>query len=30
LEFNSLVHLDQKLTSYEQCHPNIYHDKFKH
>jgi hypothetical protein len=30
LEFNSLAHLVQKLTSYEQCHPDIYHDKFKH
>jgi hypothetical protein len=30
LEFNSLAHLVQKLTSYEQCHPNIYQDKFKH
>jgi hypothetical protein len=30
LEFNSLVHLVQKLTSYEQCHPDIYQDKFKH
>jgi hypothetical protein len=29
LEFNSLVHLAQKLTSYEQCHPEIYQDKFK-
>jgi hypothetical protein len=29
LEFNSLVHLAQKLTSYEQRHPNIYQDKFK-
>jgi hypothetical protein len=29
LEFNSLVHLVQKLTSYEQCHPDIYQDKFK-
>jgi hypothetical protein len=29
LEFNSLAHLVQKLTSYEQCHPNIYQDKFK-
>jgi hypothetical protein len=29
LEFNSLVHLVQKLTSYEQHHLDIYHDKFK-
>jgi hypothetical protein len=29
LEFNSLAHLIQKLTSYEQHHPNIYQDKFK-
>jgi hypothetical protein len=29
LEFNSLVHLVQKLTSYEQCHPELYQDKFK-
>jgi hypothetical protein len=29
LEFNSLAHLVQKLTSYEQCHPEIYQDKFK-
>jgi hypothetical protein len=29
LEFNSLTHLVQKLTSYEQRHPEIYHDKFK-
>jgi hypothetical protein len=29
LEFNSLVHLVQKLTSYEQHHPEIYQDKFK-
>jgi hypothetical protein len=28
LEFNSLAHLVQKLTSYEQCHPDIYQDKF--
>jgi hypothetical protein len=28
-EFNSLVHLVQKLTSYEQCHPDIYQDKSK-
>jgi hypothetical protein len=30
LEFNSLAHLVQKLISYEQCHPDIYQDKFKH
>jgi hypothetical protein len=30
LEFNSLAHLVQKLTSYEQYHPDIYQDKFKH
>jgi hypothetical protein len=29
LEFNSLAHLVQKLTSFEQCHPEIYQDKFK-
>jgi hypothetical protein len=29
LEFNSLAHLVQKLTSYEQHHPEIYQDKFK-
>jgi hypothetical protein len=29
LELNSLAHLVQKLTSYEQCHPEIYQDKFK-
>jgi recombinational DNA repair protein (RecF pathway) len=29
LEFNSLVDLVQKLTSYEQRHPEIYQDKFK-
>jgi hypothetical protein len=29
LEFNSLVHLVQKLTSYEQRHLDIYQDKFK-
>jgi hypothetical protein len=29
LEFNYLAHLVQKLTSYEQCHPEIYQDKFK-
>jgi hypothetical protein len=30
LEFNSLAHLVQKLTSYEQRHLKIYQDKFKH
>jgi tRNA A37 threonylcarbamoyladenosine biosynthesis protein TsaE len=30
LEFNSLAHFVQKLTSYEQHHPDIYQDKFKH
>jgi hypothetical protein len=30
LEFNSLVHLVQKLTSHEQRHPKIYWDKFEH
>jgi hypothetical protein len=29
LKFNSLTHLVQKLTSYEQRHPEIYQDKFK-
>jgi hypothetical protein len=29
LEFNSLAHLVQKLPSYEQCHLEIYQDKFK-
>jgi hypothetical protein len=29
LEFNSFAHLVQKLTSYEQRHPEIYKDKFK-
>jgi hypothetical protein len=29
LEFNSLAHLVQKLTSYEQRDPEIYQDKFK-
>jgi hypothetical protein len=29
LEFNSLAHLVQKLTSYEQHHPDIDQDKFK-
>jgi hypothetical protein len=30
LEFNSLAHLVQKLTSYEQRHPELYQNKFKH
>jgi hypothetical protein len=29
LELNSLTHLVQKLTSYEQRYPDIYQDKFK-
>jgi recombinational DNA repair protein (RecF pathway) len=29
LEFNSLAHLVQKLTSYEQRHPELYHDRIK-
>jgi hypothetical protein len=29
MEFNSLAHLVQKLTSYEQRRPEIYQDKFK-
>jgi hypothetical protein len=29
LESNSLAHLVQKLTTYEQRHPDIYQDKFK-
>jgi hypothetical protein len=29
LEFNSLVHLVQKLISYEQRHPELYQDRFK-
>jgi hypothetical protein len=29
LEFSSLAHLVQKLTPYEQRHPDIYQDKFK-
>jgi hypothetical protein len=29
LEFNSMAHLVQKLTSYEQHNLNIYQDKFK-
>jgi hypothetical protein len=29
LEFSSLTHLVQKLTSYEQHHPDIYQDKLK-
>jgi hypothetical protein len=30
LEFNSLAHVVQKLTSYEQRHPELYQDRFKH
>jgi hypothetical protein len=29
LEFNSLAHLVQKLTPYEQRHPEIYQDNFE-
>jgi hypothetical protein len=29
LELNSLAHLVQKLTTYEQRHPELYQDKFK-
>jgi hypothetical protein len=29
LEFTSLAHLVQKLTTYEQRHPELYQDKFK-
>jgi hypothetical protein len=29
LEFSSLAHLVQKITSYEQRHLEIYQDKFK-
>jgi hypothetical protein len=29
LQFNSLAHLVQKLTSYEQRHPELYQDRFK-
>jgi hypothetical protein len=29
LKFNSLAHLVQKLTSYEQRRPKVYQDKFK-
>jgi hypothetical protein len=29
LEFNSLAHLVQKMTLYEQRHPKLYQDKFK-
>jgi hypothetical protein len=29
LEFNSLVHLVQKLTTYEQRHLELYQDRFK-
>jgi hypothetical protein len=30
LEFTSLAHLVQKLTTHEQRHPELYQDKFKH
>jgi hypothetical protein len=30
LEFNSLAHLVQKLTTYEQRNLELYQDKFKH
>jgi hypothetical protein len=30
LEFNSLAHLVQKMTVYEQRHPELYQDKFKY
>jgi hypothetical protein len=30
LEFSSLAHLVQKLTTYEQRHPELYQDRFKH
>jgi hypothetical protein len=30
LEFNSLAHLVQKLTTYEQRHPELYQDRFMH
>ena len=29
MEFNSLAHMTQKLTLYEQRHPELYHEKFK-
>jgi hypothetical protein len=29
LEFNSLAHLVQKLTTYKQRHPELYQDRFK-
>ena len=29
MEYNSLAHLVQKLTAYEQRHPELYQDKFK-
>jgi hypothetical protein len=29
LEFNSLAYLVQKMTVYEQHHPELYQDKFK-
>jgi hypothetical protein len=30
LEFNSLAHFVQKMIVYEQRHPELYQDKFKH
>ncbi|KAK1668442.1 hypothetical protein QYE76_056601 [Lolium multiflorum] len=29
VDYNSLAHMVQKLTLYEQCHPELYQDKFK-
>jgi UDP-glucose 4-epimerase len=29
LEFNSLAHLVQNLTTYDQRHPELYQDRFK-
>ena len=29
MDFNSLAHIVQKLTAYEQYHPELYQDKFK-
>ncbi|KAK1663007.1 hypothetical protein QYE76_051166 [Lolium multiflorum] len=29
VDYNSLAHLVQKLTLYEQCHPELFQDKFK-
>ena len=29
VEYNSLAHMVQKLTMYEQRHPELYQDKFK-